>query len=186
MKVMEAWNFLQVSLNRFKTTFELDLWYDAKKDKFFTDYTFESRKHKKYEWVNLGCWSRRANFHDFNTFVENIRLHYSLYDVEELTPKAKKHVCNGAGPKGLGWVVPDFQFTPAGNKHDMMYTCGGNAEDRKWADYNFLWFMKRLGGGFLAYVYFWAVRFGGKSSFETRVVKMSVKQINDAYAVFKD
>jgi hypothetical protein len=109
-----------------------------------------------------------------------------LYEVDELTPKAKKHVVNGCGPKGLGWTVPDFKFTSAGNKHDLMYTCGGTPDDRKWADYNFLWFMKRLGGGFLAYVYFWAVRFGGKRSFEPRFVKMSVKQINAAYAVFKD
>lgn len=186
MKIVDAWNYIQLALKRFPAAFELDLWIDMKTGKFFTDYTFDSRKHKKYEWVNLGVWSRRATFDAFNKYVEGVRERWSLYDVDELTPKAKKHIVNGAGPHGLGWAVPDFKFTNAANHHDLMYSCGGDMEDRKWADYCFLWRMKRDGADWLAYVYFWAVRFSGKRAFEQRFVKMSVKQLNQAFAVFKE
>lgn len=182
MNVRAGWNYLQNALYQFKGTFELDLWYDAKTDKFFVDYTLNSHKQKKYEWLYLGTWSRRAVYSSFYPVVEGLRERWSLYDVSELTPAAKKEVCNGMGPHGLGFLVPDFKFTRAGDRHDLKYTCGGDMEDRKWADHCFLWEIRRMGGGvWLAYTYFWAVRLFGKKAFEQRFIKMSIKQVNDSF-----
>jgi hypothetical protein len=30
-----------------------------------------------------------------------------LSEKEILSPEQKKHICNGCGPKGMGWLVPD-------------------------------------------------------------------------------
>ena len=182
MNVRAGWNYLQNALYQFKGTFELHLWYDCKLDKFFVDYTLESHKKKKYEWVFLGTWSRRAVYSSFYPVVEGLRERWSLYDVSELTPEARREVVNGLGPHGLGWTVPDFKYTRAGDNHDLKYTCGGDMEDRKWADYCFLWEIRRMGGGvWLAYTYFWAVRLFGKKAFEQRFVKMSIKQVNESF-----
>jgi hypothetical protein len=27
--------------------------------------------------------------------------------LSDVTPEQKKHICNGCGPKGMGWLVPD-------------------------------------------------------------------------------
>lgn len=50
-----------------------------------------------------------------------------------LTEEEKKEVCNGAGPKGIGWLVPDtiygVSITEAANIHDFMYVGGFSKED---------------------------------------------------------
>ena len=53
----------------------------------------------------------------------------------------KKH-CNGCGPKGYDWFIPDnllgINITECCNIHDWMYTYGTTLEDKNWADYTFL------------------------------------------------
>jgi hypothetical protein len=58
---------------------------------------------------------------------------------EDLTPTQKKKLCNGAGKEGLqGWLVPDFVFKEAANRHDFDYWKGCNEDDRFGADRLFL------------------------------------------------
>jgi hypothetical protein len=185
MNVMKAWNYLQNALYQYKGSFELDLWYNAKDDKFEITTDFSYRKKTPYHMVSLGVWSRRASLGDFSRYANGIRLAKSLYDVNELTMYAKSRICNGMGPHGLGWTVPDFAYGAAGDAHDLKYSVGGGDSDRKWADYMFLWHIKRLGGGFIAYVYFWAVRMFGAKAFEFRFKKMSVTELNIAYEIEK-
>jgi hypothetical protein len=90
-----------------------------------------------------------------------------------MTAERKAVVCNGAGPKKFGWLVPDtlygLSITEAANIHDFMYAIGHN---RKEADDVFLKNMLTLineRGGFFKHLrrsrakwYFRAVRwFGG-------------------------
>lgn len=182
MNVMKAWNYLQNALYQYKGSFELDLWYNAKDDKFEITTDFSYRKKTPYHMVSLGAWSRKAYYGDFQRYVNDVRRAKSLYDSSELTDYAKSKVCNGLGPKGLGWSVPDFKFTPAGNNHDLMYTVGGDKQDKKWADYVFLWNMKRTGAKILPYLYFWAVRSFGNGAFSFRCQKMSLKEINQSFS----
>lgn len=56
-----------------------------------------------------------------------------------LTINEKKFLCNGAGRKGLqGYLVPDFVFTEAANRHDFDYWKGGSERDKMSADRRFL------------------------------------------------
>ena len=53
--------------------------------------------------------------------------------------KAKRNqVCNGCGPKGYDWFVPDnllgIDITECCNIHDWMYKYGQNTKDKDWAD----------------------------------------------------
>ena len=65
-----------------------------------------------------------------------------------LKPKEKKEICNGVGPKGLGWLFPEtnwgLSMTPAANIHDYDYHVGKTEEDKIEADNNFLSNMKTL------------------------------------------
>lgn len=51
-------------------------------------------------------------------------------------------VCNGAGPRKFGWLVPDniwgLSITDAANVHDWMYWKGTTDEERLEADVTFL------------------------------------------------
>ena len=51
-------------------------------------------------------------------------------------------VCNGAGPRKFGWLVPDniwgLSVVDAANIHDWMYWKGSIEEDRLEADVTFL------------------------------------------------
>ena len=44
----------------------------------------------------------------------------------EADPEVRLQVCNGMGPKGYGWLVPDSMYLlemgAAGDVHDWMYT----------------------------------------------------------------
>ena len=55
-----------------------------------------------------------------------------------LTPKAKAAICNGAGPRGKGWTVPDTMYglrvTEPCNIHDFMYHTGVSDWDKLVAD----------------------------------------------------
>ena len=74
-----------------------------------------------------------------------------LYAPEEywrLEESYKKVICNGAGPRDFGWLVPDtlwgLSITEAANIHDYMYHVGKTDEDKKAADRTFLNNMLRL------------------------------------------
>ena len=60
----------------------------------------------------------------------------------ELTPIAKKEICNGCGAKGTGWLVPDtlwgLSVEEECNIHDFMYYDGETIEDKEKADRVFL------------------------------------------------
>lgn len=97
----------------------------------------------------------------------------------ELTPRQRRQLCNGCGTRGfVGWVVPDtlwgLRVTPACDIHDFMYATGGPCvADKEAADRVFLNNLLRLidaGSRFVilkklrsirAYVYYFAVSFGG-------------------------
>ena len=86
-----------------------------------------------------------------------------------LSTQEKEEVCNGAGPKNFGWMVPDYiyglKIKAAADIHDYCYWAGF---DRKFADELFLKNMLALiaeRGGRLenlrtvrANTYYWAVR----------------------------
>jgi hypothetical protein len=68
-----------------------------------------------------------------------------------LTPAEKAVICNGAGPKGYGWLVPDtlwgLSIKEAANIHDYMYSKEykpWSNETKKEADRVFLNNMIRL------------------------------------------
>ena len=175
----QAWLFLQNVLKTKPEAFEVELFFSAKENKYFAvDFVYKP----KWGEVSLGVWGRRAEKIRFFLFLDAIRLRHSLYPVSELRAKAKEFVCNGAGPKGLGWTVPDFKFTDAANIHDLMYTVGGDKSDKKWADCVFLWNMKRTGAKVLPYLYFWGVRTLGNGAFSYRCQKMTLKEINQSFS----
>jgi hypothetical protein len=95
-----------------------------------------------------------------------------------LNPEEKSRICNGAGPKGYGWLVPDtlygLSIKSAADIHDYMYYVGTTLQDKQEADRVFLNNMLRIieaNTSFKplawlrthrAYKYYWAVeRFGG-------------------------
>jgi hypothetical protein len=95
-----------------------------------------------------------------------------------LTPEEKARICNGAGPKGYGWAVPDtlygLSIRSAADIHDYMYHVGTTLADKLEADRVFLNNMLRIIGAkthfkWLAWLrtrrankYYWAVdQFGG-------------------------
>lgn len=55
-----------------------------------------------------------------------------------LSQKEKEKICNGAGPKKWGWLVPDtiwgLKITEPSDIHDYMYSIGQNIEDKDQAD----------------------------------------------------
>jgi hypothetical protein len=55
-----------------------------------------------------------------------------------LDKKLKEEICNGAGPKGLGWLVPDrmyrLKITDAANIHDYMYSEHHTDKDYGWSE----------------------------------------------------
>ncbi len=95
-----------------------------------------------------------------------------------MSPEVKKLICNGAGPKGYGWAVPDTLYglsvTKAANVHDFMYYWG--VDDRKYCDKVFYKNMKAIikeAGGKLrflrklrAYTYYKAVRLFGAAAYK--------------------
>lgn len=94
---------------------------------------------------------------------------------EDLTPAQKQIICNGCGPMGWGWLVPEFCFHTAGNRHDFAYWMGGGWGDKLSADLRFLINClraalkrpkRRLPAlSVLSFVYFGAVLLGGRRSF---------------------
>ncbi len=100
-----------------------------------------------------------------------------------LSPKAKKKLCNGCGPKGLGgFIVPNtlwgLSILEACNIHDFMYHEGHTINEKTQADRTFLNNMIRIidedSGAFLrplrryrAMSYYSAVKdFGGPKFWE--------------------
>lgn len=66
----------------------------------------------------------------------------------ELTTEEKAKICNGAGPRGFGYLVPDtiwgLSVTAAADIHDWMYYVGTVENDKKRADKIFLNNMVRI------------------------------------------
>lgn len=75
-----------------------------------------------------------------------------LLDIPEIflrTPGQKiNEICNGAGPKNWGWIIPDTMYglsiTAAANIHDVEYHFGKDIEDKDIADRRFMNNMLRL------------------------------------------
>lgn len=183
MKALEAFNYLK---DYFKTTNQSEcyLYYNIKKDCFESN--FEKFKNRKDWQIFCGIWGILFDICKLEDYIEEIKYSFSLYDLSELTEKAFHNVCNGAGPKGYGWVVPDLWFTNAANFHDLMYTLGGNENDRLWADRCFLWRMQsatsglKKAVGFLPCIYYRKVRKYGSGAFY-KGEKRNIGQINKLY-----
>lgn len=180
IKNKEAW----CSFKRFASVSqgydEFDFFYDIKTNKYFVSYYPDFRYYFIEEYqIFIGYFSNKCIESNFYKVLDQVKYKYSLYSVSDLLPHIKKEVCNGAGPRGFGWSIPDFKFTDAANHHDLMYTLGGNKKDKQWADLVFLWNMKRDGADWLANVYYWNVKTFGNKAFEKREVKMSLTQLNE-------
>ncbi len=99
----------------------------------------------------------------------------------QATKEERAEVCNGMGPEGLGWLVPDTMYfvdvSPAGDVHDYMYEYP-DGMTRLQCDKVFLRNMLRIiekTGGWSwvqwlrrrrALKYYWAVRKSGGHYFE--------------------
>lgn len=95
--------------------------------------------------------------------------------VSRLSRRQRALICNGAGPKGWGWLVPDLAFKAAADQHDLDYWQGGRARDKVLADWRFCngclagaWRSKGFkcaGLIALSFIYFVAVFAGGWTCF---------------------
>lgn len=99
----------------------------------------------------------------------------------EATDEQRAAVCNGAGPAGWGWLVPDTMYglsiREAANIHDWMYAEGETPADRREADDLFYANCRaiirkhtksrilRLLRYARAWIYYRAVRRGGERAF---------------------
>ena len=67
---------------------------------------------------------------------------YAPAEYWELSPESKKEICNGVGPKGFGWIIPEtvwgLSMTEAADIHDYMYHIGEILKDKEEADNIFL------------------------------------------------
>lgn len=73
------------------------------------------------------------------------------WEMKRDSPKLLKKVCNGAGPKGFGFIIPDtlwgLRITEAANIHDYQYSIyhlPWSNEERDKADRIFLNNMQRI------------------------------------------
>lgn len=183
MFVEDGVKFLKEYFTKTNQT-ECYLYYNIKKDKFEM---FPGKNNKKKEWqINLGIWSMFFDITVFENFLENMKLKWVLYSPDELCPEAKSEICNGAGPKGFGWTVPDLWFENASNFHDIAYSVGGDEEDRLWADKCFLWRMQEATSGIrnlgfmFPKIYYNSVRDFGKDAFH-HGNKRDIKTLNKLY-----
>jgi len=83
----------------------------------------------------------------FPAYGKNVDLHaYYYYSRKSAAQKAE--VCNGAGPRRFGWLIPDtfcgLCITEPANIHDWNYQFGETIEDFHEANRNFKWNMLRM------------------------------------------
>lgn len=183
MNIISGWEFLQ---DYFKTSNQNEcfLYFNIKKNKYFA-FT-EKFKRKEYV-IYLGIFSNKITFDKFKEILEEMRYKTSLYDVNELTIKAKRSIINDVGPSGYDYLVPDLWFKSASWTHDLMYYLGCNNNDKDWADKVFLWKMKanttgfKKLGFFFPNIYYFAVKYFGKKSFCYRKEKLNIKIINNLF-----
>lgn len=183
MNIFLAWTFL-TEYFRTSNQDECFLYYNIKKNKFLA----YSEKFKKKEYhVYLGIWSRKADFDVFKQSLEEMKYKTSLYEVTELTKKARKELINDVGPEGFDYAVPDLWFKTSSWTHDLMYYIGGSKQDKDFADKVFLWKMQskttgfRKIGFFFPNVYYFAVKYFGKKSFCFRKEKLNIITINNLF-----
>jgi len=59
-------------------------------------------------------------------------------EYRDLTPEQRKNICNGCGPKGRGFLIPDTMYgldiSEVCDIHDFMYHMGETLEDKEEAD----------------------------------------------------
>lgn len=72
-----------------------------------------------------------------------------------LRPSRKAELCNGAGPKRFGWLIPDtlygLSITEAANIHDFMYATGSSKVAADELFYTNMCTLVRNKGGFFMY-----------------------------------
>jgi len=114
----------------------------------------------------------------------------------KLTPKQKKIICNGCGPKKIGGFVPDrlwgISIIEACNIHDYMYYMGENLRDKEKADRIFLKNMLKIIKSVNypwwkmwlfhcrrkeAWIYYKSVRDFGYGPFFIQVLKRKIRKI---------
>lgn len=109
----------------------------------------------------------------------------------DLTPEQQELMCNGCGPS-KGIRVPQWVFKDACNEHDFNYWLGCTEEDRIAADKRFgeqmdaaiasqpwwhrMWLQP------WAWLYFHAVRMGGKDHFYYGPAKRTIKDLEQRLA----
>jgi hypothetical protein len=108
---------------------------------------------------------------------------------KDLTEDEIAYICNGCGGKGGIFNPPDFLFTASCYHHDFNYWLGGSEEDRKRADTGFLNAMlldaRRVSGLrmwfhlFLAYLYYYGVRFFGGKFFHYSAEQKTRKDLDE-------
>ena len=101
---------------------------------------------------------------------------------EELTIEQINALSNNCGPSFC--KVPDFRFAACCQKHDYSYLTSCNQKDRLLADKTFLkcmlkksqgnWFYKAM-----SYVYYRAVRIGGKNRCRISDHKLTMDEFNE-------
>ncbi len=178
--VTDAWNILQSSFNKTKRIDESNLVYNVKTDTFETNKNYKFKA--KYHQIFVGWFSNRITFERFKEMYDDMKVKYSLYDAkEELSQSAFAKVCNGIGSNGFGGLVPDLKYRKCGNNHDLKYAIGNTKKDKKWADYCFLWEMKRVTPySIIPIIYFLAVKFFGDFAFNFNE-KYSIMDLNKKY-----
>lgn len=106
-----------------------------------------------------------------------------LRSYAQLTPEEKSKICNGIGAaSGITKYFPNTIYLldcrEAGNRHDYSYYCGGDANDRRYADMFFLYnlcvlidngnWLLRIPRHSRARKYWLALRLGGWAHFNYR------------------
>jgi hypothetical protein len=178
LEVKSAWLYLQSHLDKTSQFDELNLIYNAKLD------CYECNRNVilnlKYHHVFIGCISNRITIGRFTGIINDVKYKYSLYDPSiVLSELAFAKICNGIGSNGMGYLVPDLKYKQCGNKHDLKYSIGNTKSDKKWADYTFLWDMKRITPySIIPFIYFLAVKLFGDFAFNFGQKKYSIVELN--------
>lgn len=168
MDLKYGWNFLCNTLRSFKVS-EIDLWYNAKSDTFFCDYTGKVKS--KVEYIYLGQWSINAKYDDFIKYNNCIKEVFMLFQLNDIPKGILSSQCNGCGSGWTAKIIPDLRFHNCCQKHDFRYYTSNDKSDkmRKWIDTLFYWDMLRVSQTWIerviAYKFYFMVRLFGAKAF---------------------